>query len=90
MSETELEQAILDYILITYNAEYVGFIEVIKNETIYTLELGIPSYMTKTNIGGDFSSDEDFLDYIKNEIDKRNYMRVYFYKVNRTHEQTEE
>jgi hypothetical protein len=40
--------------------------------------------MTRTNIGGDFTSDEEFMDYIKAELRSRNYIRVYFYKVNKT------
>jgi len=40
--------------------------------------------MTLTSIAGDFTSDEEFLGFIYEELRKRNYMRVDYYKVVRT------
>lgn len=80
MRRQDLESTILDYILTTYSANYTGFFEINQDGTTYVLEIGIPSYMTKTTMSGQFDTDEEFLDYIKNEFNKRNYMRVYFYK----------
>lgn len=84
MTTAELEQAILDYIRNWHSADYVGTIEVTVENGVYKLALGIPSYMCLTTIGGEFSSDEDFLNFIYEEIRKRNYMKVDFYKVYRT------
>lgn len=90
MTTAELEQAILDYIKSWHNAEYVGKIEVTVENGIYKLTLGIPSYMFPTTISGEFSSDEDFLNFIYEEIRKRNYMKVDFYKVRRVETTREE
>lgn len=46
------------------------------------LILGLPSYMQPTSIAHD-GDDESFLEYIYEELRTRNYIRVYFYKVNR-------
>jgi hypothetical protein len=84
MDEIELTQAILDYITEFYKAEYTGYISVTREDTKYVVKLGLPSYMYLTTISGDFESDQDFLDYVYEELRTRNYMRVYFYKVVRT------
>jgi hypothetical protein len=83
MNEAELAQAILDYIKTEYKAEYTGSIKVTKDKGIYSFIIGVPSYMFPTLLSGDFETDEDFLDYIKEELRIRNYMRVYFYEVKR-------
>ena len=90
MEEHELEQLILDYIRTIYSAEYTGYLKVIKSDGVYTLRLGIPSYMAWTQIAGEFTNDDDFLNYIYKELRERNYMKVYFYKVNRTDATTQE
>lgn len=90
MKREDLKQAILDYIRTWYNAEYVDFIEVKQEDNLYSLSMGIPSYLTKTHISGEFETDELFLEYIYKEIRERNYMRVYFYKVIRTDATTRE
>lgn len=84
MTELELEQAILDYIVNLYQACYNGYIKVEKLNPGYKLSIGVPSYMYPTTIAGDFATDEDFLNFIYEELRTRNYMRVYFYKVVRT------
>ena len=89
MQRIELEQKILDYIKTSYSAEYIGFIEVTQEDTLYTLALGIPSYMAKTYISCDASSDAEFLEYAYAELASRNYVRQDVYKVTRTNEQTE-
>lgn len=90
MSELELEQAILDYIKTTYKAEYVGLLEVKKTGTSYMFFIGLPSYMIPTTIGYDTDSDEDFLNFIYEELRTRNYMRLDIYKVHRTDDSREE
>ena len=81
MSELELEEKIHDYITETYKAEYKGLLKVHKNNLGYSLILGIPSYMSPTTIASNHTNDQDFLDFIFNEIRSRNYMRIEFYKV---------
>lgn len=101
MIELELEQKILDYIRITYKANYTGFLKVEKFPSTYPsydsnpgpgyrFSIGIPSYMFPTTIACDFLTDQEFLDFIYSELNTRNYMRVYFYKVKRTENSKEE
>lgn len=90
MNEQELTQEILDYMTSLYNAEYKGLFEVTKNENIYTLTMGLPSYMSPTTITFESETDEGFLDFIKEEIRIRNYMRLYIYKVIREDHKNEE
>lgn len=89
MERTELVQMILDYIKSLYKAEYKGSINVTQNGTTYRLNVGLPSYMNPTSIAYDANSDEEFMDFIKEELRTRNYMRVYFYQVNRLTEERE-
>ncbi len=84
MSNLELKEKILDYIKTLYSAEYVGFMEVKKDNSIYQLLIGIPNYMIPTTISGEFDTDEEFLNFVYEELRIKNYMRVYFYEVNRT------
>lgn len=83
MQRPELEQRIRDYIKIVYKSEYVGFLRVIQNGISYVLEIGIPSYMSKTFIGYETEYDEQFLLYVFEELRTRNYMRTFFYGVTR-------
>lgn len=57
---------------------------------MYTLVLGIPSYMARTFISCDSETDENFLNYVYLELASRNYIRQDTYKVVRTHEETEQ
>lgn len=84
MTEQELEKVIHDYIMTLYKACYNGVLKVTKIGSSYRMSIAVPSYMHPTTISGDFSTDQQFLDYICSELKTRNYMRVYFYKVNRT------
>lgn len=86
MQLPELEKKILDYIKTAYNAEYAGLLEVTKEDTIYTLKIGIPSYMSPTTITIDTDSEDSFLEYIYSELKSRNYMRLEIYKIVRTNE----
>lgn len=70
-----------DYILQKYNATYDGLLTITRDGTIYTLTLGVPSYMFPTIIAGEFDTDEEFLTYVQTEFATRNYVRIYFYKV---------
>lgn len=90
MTELELTQAIRDYIMSSYNANYVGYLIVEKLNPGYKMSIGIPSYMFPTTIAGDFSTDEEFLDFIFKELRERNYMRVDYYKGIRTPNSREE
>lgn len=89
MERPELVQTILDYIKNLYKAEYKGSINVTQDGTTYRLNIGLPSYMNPSSIVYDANSDEEFLDFIKEELRVRNYMRVYFYQVNRLKEERE-
>ena len=89
MQRIELEQKILDYIKTTYKAEYKGFLYVEQNGDVYTLILGIPSYMARTFITAEKSNDEEFLKFAYEELRTRNYVRQDVYKVVRTHGETE-
>jgi hypothetical protein len=89
MERPELVQRTLDYIKTTYKAEYEGSINITQNGTEYRLNIGLPSYMTPTSIACDANSDDEFMDFIEKEFRERNYMRVYFYRVNRLTEQRE-
>lgn len=83
MTEQELEQAIHDYIELTYKARYIQCLKVTKlSDTLYQFTISIPSYMCPTTIFYE-GSDSDFLAYICEELRTRNYMRVYFYRVHR-------
>lgn len=84
MDEQELEQAIRDYIMTLYKAEFTGFLEVEKLNPGYKMSIGIPHYMFPTTIACDCETDEEFLNYVYADFEVRNYMRVYFYKVIRT------
>jgi len=81
MRRQDLEQKTHDFIKSYYNADYNGELIIEQIDDVYSLSLAIPSYMTKTNIGGQFESDKSFLDYIERELKLRNYIRVYFYKI---------
>ena len=90
MQEEELLEKILDYIKTTYKAEYTGRASVKKNGTEYIFRIGIPSYMSPTSIAGSFETDDQFLEYIYEELRTRNYIRLYIYKVTREKAPNEE
>lgn len=81
MNEQELAQEIRDYIKSLYNADYIGYLEVEKLNPGYKMSIGIPSYMFPTVLAGDFETDEEFLDYIFEDLRTRNYLRQDYYKV---------
>lgn len=90
MTEAELEQAIRDYIMTWYKATYTGLLQVTKEDNLYMFILGVPHYMFPTTIACNFDTDEAFLDFIYSELRTRNYMRQFYYKVNRVGETREE
>ena len=63
-----------------YEANYIGRLEVEQIDDEYTLIIGIPSYMAPTYIACICESDKQFLEYIEEELRKRNYMRLEIYK----------
>lgn len=81
MHRPDLVKKILDYIRTTYNAEYVGRLEVIQTDTTYVFIIGLPSYMIPTSITYQTEDENDFLNYIYEELRTRNYMRLIIYKV---------
>lgn len=83
MQRTDLENQIHDYIESLYNATYNGLLEVREDNGIYTLVIGLPSYMSPTTISVDSNSDQYFLDFIFEEFRTRNYLRLDIYKVTR-------
>ncbi len=84
MQRPELVQQILDYMRETYKAEYIGRIEVNQIDTEYMFLIGVPSYMLPTTIYYSCNSDEEFLDFIYEELRTRNYMKIDKYQVIRT------
>lgn len=84
MDEQELEKKIHDYIRNLYKAEYKGRLGVSLNNGVYSLCLGIPSYDRPTYISLQTDSEQEFLDYICDELKNRNYLRIYFYSIKRT------
>lgn len=90
MRRPDLENKIHDYIKSLYNADYAGHLKVFQDGTSYTLELGVPSYMTLTNMSCDAETDSGFLSYIEEELRVRNYMRLEIYKVIRANENRQE
>lgn len=90
MLRQDLANKILDYIKDLYSAEYIGLLEVIQEDDLYTFIIGLPSYMLKTTMSYQGTNDNDFLLFIKEELRTRNYMRLDIYKVNRTNDSKEE
>lgn len=90
MQRLDLAEMILDYIKQLYKAEYVGLLEVHQDNDMYTLHIGMPSYMMQTTISYQTDSDSKFLNFVKEELRTRNYMRLDIYKVNRKNDSKEE
>lgn len=90
MLRPELANQTLDYIKELYKAEYIGLLEVVQEDDLYTLHMGMPSYMMRTTMSCQADSDQGFLDFMKEELRTRNYMRLDIYKVNRTNDSKEE
>lgn len=87
MLREDLVNEILDYIRTLYKAEYTGRIEVQQNDDTYSLLMGIPSYMTPTTTFYTATSDnkdDEFLNYIYEDLRVRNYMKLDKYRVVRT------
>lgn len=84
MQRPDLVTKILDYMLNLYKAQYTGRIEVVQNDNTYMLLMGIPSYMVPTTNYYVCETDEEFLDYIYEELRVRNYMKIDKYQVIRT------
>ena len=81
MERPDLVNKILDYIKTTYNANYVGYISVVQTDTKYVFKIGMPSYMVPTSITYQTDDEDEFLNYIYEELRTRNYMRLVIYKV---------
>lgn len=90
MKRSDLVQKILDYIKTTYKAVYKGYVDVDQDNKQYIFTIGLPSYMSPTHITGEFESDEQFLDYIFEELRTRNYMRIDYYKAIKTNDSKQE
>lgn len=79
MDTEDIKKSILDYILEKYNANYIGRISVTELDSGYKLSLGLANYMLPLEIIYDGTA-EQFLDYIKKELSKRNFRRVQYSK----------
>lgn len=90
MQVQELEQQIRDFIKSWSNAEFVGYLKVEKLNPGYKFIIGIPSYMAQTSIATDIDSPEEFLEFIKQELKSRNYIRQDYYRVYRMKDSREE
>lgn len=90
MLRPELVEKILDYIKTLYKAEYIGFIQVTQVDNVYQLKMGLPCYMVPTSNIYETDSDEEFLNFIYEELRTRNYMRLDIYKTIRTNDTREE
>jgi len=91
MDTQELAEKIRDYIRTTYKAEYNGLLLVKENPYGgYIFVIGLPSYMAPTTIATDLTDQNEFLNYIYEELRIRNYMRLYIYRVDRTENAKEE
>jgi hypothetical protein len=90
MRREDLELQILDYITNLYSAKYIGLLRVEQSDTTYTFTIGVPSYMARTYINYDSTNDQEFLDFIFEEIRTRNYIRQEYYKVIRRDDSKEE
>lgn len=84
MSETELVNNILAYIKLIYKADYVEYISVEKLNPGYKFKIGIPSYMMPTTLATDIDDETIFLDLVYTELRTKNYIRNFYYKINRT------
>ena len=83
MGKQELEKKIHDFIIKVYKSKYIGRLEVLIDEGMYTLVLGVPSPDFPTRISLQTDKPEEFLKYVEEELKNRNYMRVYYYNVKR-------
>lgn len=74
----DFELELKNYFRDRYCYEYNSQIILDKNESSYVLQFSLNRENKPLIIGGEFSSDESFLEYVKKEIDKR---RVYLLQV---------
>lgn len=88
----ELEKKIVDYMNNWYKVEYTDYIEVTNENGIYSVALGIPTYLQPTYISLQTNDSNMFLDYVFKELRTRNYIRNYYYKIvkNETHRKRRE
>lgn len=73
-----------------YSMDYSGLFKITYANGFYEFRIGLPSYMTGTNVTLETDSEEEFVKYLKEEIRTRNYARQLYYKVIRTYETREE
>lgn len=80
MTHTELKRVILDYILDTYKMEFVGTIKIEDlNPQGYKVSLNFNNSENPLVLIADYP-DEEFIQYIKNEIRSRKFQRTKYYK----------
>ena len=82
MRRPELEEQILDYIKTLYKATYIGRLTVDQEDQEdpvthaiqrrYIFLMGVPSYMVPTTNIINIDTDEEFIDYIFEELRTRN------------------
>jgi len=86
MSEIELVNNILACIKFLYKADYIGCISVEKLNPGYKFKIGIPSYMMPTTLVTDIDDENVFLNLVYTELKTKNYIRNFYYKINRANE----
>jgi len=64
-----------------YSATYVGLLEVHEEDGLYTLKMGLPSYMSPMTMSLETDSDTSFISFIQEELRTRNYTRIDKYSV---------
>ncbi len=79
----ELEDKIHDYIKNLYKRKFVGSLKVKKENGIYELIIGIPVEDIPTTISLQTDSDDEFLEYVCNELKSRNYIRTQYFTIKR-------
>lgn len=79
MTIQELEQAILELIQNMYECKYVGLLKVTKLPVGYKLQLGWRHDDYPLSIMSDSPTEEDFINYIKEELRSRKLNKVKYF-----------
>jgi hypothetical protein len=75
----DIIQEFLNYIQCKYEKIYTAPIQLVQNETSYSVYMALNNVDKPLCIGGDFETDQQFLDYLKKEFDARKlYNSLYF------------
>ena len=84
MTERELEQVIRGYLMNIYKAEYIGTLKIKKlNPFGYEIQMGMNTPECPDIIYAELK-DEEFLEFIRNELYHRRINTVYYGKLFKT------